>query len=122
MNQKLYCLLLIIITGFSQPAFAASTPQATVVSYSDSLFVRIYSKGRILKTSPNPCINGQLKISVKSAVELHFYVFDLSGTLVHRATLNNKEKASLPVLEKGTYLYDIFENDLGIEEGRIVIK
>ena len=121
MDRKLYGLFLIMLF-FSLNGFSNSLQAAKGAGYSDSLRVRVYSKGKVLKASRNPCSNGRLKISVRSSVELHFYVFDLSGTLIHRATLNDKEKSMLPVLEKGTYLYDVFENDLSIEEGTIIIR
>ena len=121
MNRIFYSFLFVVLY-FS--ATASGTPVSKVVpaSFCDSLLVRVYSKGRMLKTSPHPCSNGELKLSVRSSVDLHFYVFDLSGTLLHRATLNDRGKSMLPVLQKGTYLYDIFQNDLSIEEGRIIIK
>ncbi len=120
MYSKVYLLCLLFFCTTANAASCKAT--ATPINFSDSLQVKLYSKGNILKVSANPTINGGLRLRVKSSEDLHFYVFDLSGTLIHRATLNGKSGSKLPPLQKGTYLYDVFKNDLSIEEGRIVIQ
>jgi hypothetical protein len=117
MKMKVWCFILF---------FAAFGLQASACdqsgSFSDSLRVRMYTKGNTIRVSNNSACNGSLSIRARSATELHFYVFDLSGTLMHRATINDKAKTKIPPLEKGTYLFDVFRDDLSIEEGKIVIK
>ena len=34
----------------------------------------------------------------------------------------NKDKKNLDNLKKGTYMYDVFESDESIEEGKIIVK
>ncbi len=121
MNRNLLTLLLVFLC-FGAQACAGKLHTGKSDDLTDSLQVKVYSSGNILKTSPTPTGNGDLRISVKSGDDLHFYVFDLTGTLIHRAILNDKEKAKLPPLQKGTYLFDVFKNDLSIEEGKIVIQ
>ena len=121
MKGNLFSLLLVVLC-FSTEACVGKLHAGKSDDLTDSLQVKVYSSGNILKTSPNPTGNGALKISVKSGEDLHFYVFDLTGTLIHRAILNDKEKTKLPPLQKGTYLFDVFKNDLSIEEGKIVIQ
>jgi hypothetical protein len=53
---------------------------------------------------------------------LHFYVFDVSGTLMHQITLKWKNKYKIANLEKGIYMYDVFSNDESIEHGKIIVK
>ncbi|MEJ7913708.1 MAG: T9SS type A sorting domain-containing protein [Chitinophagaceae bacterium] len=120
--KRVPCSLLFILLSFAVNASVPQQSHSRRAVYSDSLRVRMYSKGHIIKSSKNPTSNGSLSITTRSSVDLHFYVFDLSGTLVHRATLKDREKSKLPALEKGTYLYDVFQDDLSIEEGKIVIK
>lgn len=74
-----------------------------------------------VKLYPNPSF-GKVSVSANTASSLHFYVFDLEGTLVYQAVLNNKERKTIDNLKKGTYLYDVFEKDESIEEGKIIIK
>ena len=75
----------------------------------------------VVKLYPNPSY-GKLSVSATTSSTLHFYIFDLEGTLVYQAVLNNKERKTIDNLKKGTYLYDVFEKDESIEEGKIIIK
>lgn len=79
------------------------------------------SKKNAIRIYPNPSY-GKLSVSSNKSTVLHFYIFDLEGTLVYQAVLTNKEKKNIDNLMKGTYIYDVFEKDLSIEEGRIIIK
>jgi hypothetical protein len=84
--------------------------------------VALMEKKNVVNIFPNPSSNGSFQISSNEKVNLSFYVFDLSGTLVHQATLKGKEKHIIQNLNKGTYIYDVFKNDEGIEHGRLVVK
>lgn len=79
------------------------------------------AKKAAIKLYPNPSF-GKISVSAITASPLHFYIFDLDGTMVYQAVLNNKEKKVIDKLKKGTYLYDVFENDESIEEGKITVK
>jgi len=78
-------------------------------------------KKNVIKLYPNPSY-GKLSVSASTSGTLHFYIFDLEGTLVYQAVLKNKDKKNIDNLAKGTYIYDVFEKDESIEEGKIVIK
>ena len=75
-----------------------------------------------VRLSPNPTSTGKIKVSSNVNEELHFYVFDLEGTLLHRITLDGKEEKTITNLKKGTYMYDVFKNDESIEQGKIIAK
>ncbi len=75
----------------------------------------------MVRLYPNPSY-GKLSISVNTTEVLHFYIFDLEGTLVYQSVLKNKDRKSINDLKKGTYLYDVFEKDESIEQGKIIIK
>ena len=74
-----------------------------------------------IKIYPNPSF-GRVSVSAVTDVPLHFYIFDLDGTLIYQAILKNKDKKTIDNLKKGTYLYDVFEKDQSIDEGRIIVK
>ena len=78
-------------------------------------------KKTIVKLYPNPSY-GRLSITATTTEVLHFYIFDLDGTLVYQAVLKNRDRKTIDNLKKGTYLYDVFEKDESIEEGKIIIK
>jgi len=75
-----------------------------------------------IRLSPNPTFDGKVNVVSNVSETLHFYIFDLEGTLIYQAVLNNKETKSIDKLNKGTYMYDVFENDESIEEGKIIVK
>ncbi len=109
-------ILLISLSASSQQnvshASNNSLDLSTLKKQNTETVVRIY---------PNPSY-GKLTINAATSSKLHFYIFDLEGTLVYQAVLKNKDKRTITHLKKGTYLYDVFENDLSIEEGKIIIK
>ncbi len=79
-------------------------------------------KNNVVSISPNPSYNGQVSVTSKSDQALHFYIFDLEGTLIYQAVLKTKEKKAITDLNKGTYMYNVFANDESIEEGKLTVK
>src|SRR5690349_5239666 len=58
-------------------------------SFSDSVEERIQtSKKNAIRIYPNPSY-GKLSVSSTKSTVLHFYIFDLEGTLVYQAVLTN---------------------------------
>ena len=79
-------------------------------------------KKKTIKLYPNPSPNGVITVNSTINESLHFYVFDLEGTLLHRIILKGKDQKKISNLKKGTYIYDVFKNDESIEQGEIVVK
>jgi hypothetical protein len=50
------------------------------------------------------------------------FVFDVSGNLVRRANIRNKETTMLGNMEKGIYLFEVFSNDERIGNGRLFVR
>ena len=91
-------------------------------NYSDSTELKkIRIKKTAVKIYPNPSF-GRVNVSVNTTEPLHFYIFDLEGTLIYQTVLNNKDRKNIDNLKKGTYMYDVFEKDESIEEGKIIVK
>ena len=82
----------------------------------------VHAKKDVVKLYPNPSTNGRVTVSSNTAQTLHFYVFSLDGTLLHQVILKDREKKIINNLEKGTYVYDAFLNDEGIDHGNIIVK
>lgn len=89
-----------------------SEPTLSKITLSKKAVVRIY---------PNPSY-GKLSVSANTDNPVHFYIFDLEGTLVYQAVLTTRERKDIDLLKKGTYTYDVFEKDESIEEGKIIVK
>ena len=121
MKYKVFSLF-ILCAAFGATASANGLCKQQLDPFSDSLQVKFSSKGNLIKLYPNPTTNGSVTISTTNTEDLHFYVFDLTGTLIHQATLKNGAKHVLPILKKGIYMYDVFKNDTSIEEGRILVQ
>lgn len=122
MNRTLlfFCLFSFVSCSlFAQADF----DNANHIASADSPAVKKKTEARksAIKLYPNPSY-GKISVSANTSTSLHFYIFDLEGTLVYQAVLNNKEKKTVDNLKKGTYLYDVFENDESIEEGKILVK
>ncbi len=121
MNTKFFSVLFLVFV-FGSSASAKDFSQIKQPGFSDSLEVKIYSKGNTIKLYTSTGANCFKNIGNNQPDNLHFYVFDLAGTLIHQATLKGSVKHTLPVLKKGIYLYDVFKDDESIEDGKIVVK
>ncbi|HEY6954655.1 MAG TPA: T9SS type A sorting domain-containing protein [Flavisolibacter sp.] len=118
MNRNLLLIGFVVLCSFNVSAQNGFEQASNIISMDSSTAkagknaVRIY---------PNPSY-GKLSVSAVTSSTLHFYIFDLEGTLVFQAVLNNKDRKVIDNLKRGSYLYDVFENDESIEEGKIIIK
>jgi hypothetical protein len=120
MNRNLLFVSLFLIGSLNVFAQKEFKNASNIISTASPEIKPIPSK-TVVKIYPNPSY-GKLSISATTSSPLHFYIFDMEGTLVYQAVLNNKERKMVDNLKKGTYLYDVFENDESIEEGKIIIK
>lgn len=115
--------ILLIVFFFVVSFKAFSQTDVKEVSYvSDSYQVKKEAvKKSSIKIYPNPSY-GKISVSAITSTPLHFYIFDLEGTLVYQVVLNNRDRKNIESLKKGTYMYDVFEKDESIEEGKIIVK
>jgi hypothetical protein len=116
-------LLMAFITCLS--AFSKDNKGIQPVRFSDSAIHQrslIVIKKDAVKLYPNPTSNGMITISSDTTATLHFYVFDVEGTLLHQVVLKDKQKHTIHQLKKGMYVYDAFLNDESIEHGKIIVK
>jgi hypothetical protein len=117
-------LLIVISTTFFSFSVSPHRDYKTIsnnLSDSPEVKKKIRIKKNVVKIYPNPSF-GRINISATTTQPLHFYIFDLEGTLIYQAVLKNKDRKNIDNLKKGTYMYDVFENDESIEEGKIIVK
>jgi hypothetical protein len=117
----------LILTALLFVFFSAANAQASNYAYSlnstnESKARNSDKKNNTVSISPNPSYTGDISVTSKSEQELHFYIFDLEGTLIYQTVLKTKEKKAINSLNKGTYMYNVFANDESIEEGKLIIK
>lgn len=120
MNRNLLFVSLLLLISFGVSAQAEFQNTSNTISFDSSLKIKLRAKN-VVKLYPNPSY-GKVSVSANTSSTLHFYIFDLEGTLVFQAVLSDKEKRTVDHLKKGTYLYDVFEKDESVEEGKIIIK
>src|SRR5690242_13811508 len=100
-------LLILFFFVFSFRAFS-QTEVKEVAYVSDSYHLEKNPvKKSSIKIYPNPSY-GKISVSAITSTPLHFYIFDLEGTLVYQVVLNNKDRKNIESLKKGTYTYDVF--------------
>ncbi len=117
----------LLLTVFVTLCFSVAQSQSANDPFSFSLETEDgkkawLKKGNVVTIHPNPSYNGEVSITSKAEQSLHFYIFDLEGTLIYQAVLKTKEKKAITKLDKGTYLYSVFANDESIEEGKLIVK
>ena len=120
MNRNLLFVGLLLLVSFGVSAQTDFQNTSNTIPFDSSLKIKLRAKNAV-KLYPNPSY-GKVSVSSNTSSTLHFYIFDLDGTLVFQVVLNDKEKKTIDHLKKGTYLYDVFEKDESIEEGKIIIK
>jgi hypothetical protein len=92
-------------------------------SFSDSIYIHSHTiKRNTVRLYPNPTSDGVVTISSITNEALFFYVFDVEGTLIRQVELKAREEKKITGLGKGTYSYDVFQNDESIEQGKIIVK
>mgnify|MGYP003577025335 CR=1 FL=1 len=111
-------LLVIVVSGFS-----GSIEESNLAAEkAPALKAATSTKKEAVKLYPNPSTDGRITVSSNRTETLHFYVFDLDGTLLHQVVLKDKQKKTIENLKKGIYVYDAFLNDEGIVHGNIIVK
>lgn len=119
MNLKFSTAALLLVS-LSGAASAESKSHRNV--FPAPLPVAVESKKAAIKIYPNPSTNGTVRVVSNTAGKLHFYIFELDGTMRHQALIGEGEKHTVRNLKKGIYTYDAFYNDEGVEHGKLIIK
>ena len=123
MQMKLFCTLMTLTMLTIASAFNTENSFSVQNNFSNNLDRGKGAKKKsTIKLYPNPSPNGVITVNSTINESLHFYVFDLEGTLLHRIILKGKDQKKISNLKKGTYIYDVFKNDESIEQGEIVVK
>ena len=120
MQMKLFCTLMTLTMLTITSAFNTENSFSVQNNFSNnSDRGKGAKKKSTIKLYPNPSPNGVITVNSTINESLHFYVFDLEGTLLHRIILKGKDQKKISNLKKGTYIYDVFKNDESIEQGEI---
>jgi hypothetical protein len=115
--------ILFVTLGLCSAAYSQSAVrQASSVTVYEIRGKSGPGKEDVVYIHPNPSTDGTIQVVSRQNGELHFYIFDLEGTMVHQSVFKNKQKQTIQNLPKGIYTYNVFANDESIEEGKLTIK
>jgi hypothetical protein len=121
MRRTLLCLTL-FSASLAAKAQTAAAPALSVEQCLQQRPGTTHRHSDALQIHPNPSEDGNITVSSKKDQSLHFYIFDVEGTMIYQAVLKGREKKAVDRLAKGTYLYTVFCNDESIAEGKLVIR
>ena len=121
MQPKQLFVYMLLLIGFAAKAQSKEEYAITISSRDDNKQKSFFKKNSI-RIYPNPSYSDNITVYSSCSNEIHFYIFDLEGTLVFQSRLRSKEKILVNNLKKGSYMYDVFLNDTGIEQGKIIVK
>jgi len=116
------CSLFITTVTFSACTIVESVPTSTKSIKEKTVSEKkLPRKDNVVKIYPDAF---KRILHVKSLVEtpLDFYVFDLEGTLELHYKMIGKEHKKITSLERGYYMYQVFEGDAMTDSGKINIK
>jgi len=96
------------------------------------LLVLIYNKSRANNNEESKRLhvkfiqltNNTVSVEIRSGKNntVDLYLFSSEGRLEKNIKIINTEKKIISNLEKGTYLYQCFENDLQLQSGKLILK
>lgn len=115
---------ILLAAFFLMGCFAAHSQSAKAISFTSVVenASNIGNRKNSIIVSPNPSYNGNITVTTKISEVVHFYIFDLEGTLIYQTVLKENEKKLVSKLTKGTYMYNVFVHDESIEEGKLIVK
>lgn len=103
-------------------SFLFSVTNANVSASSPIVPVKVSKMKEVIKVYPTPNNQGSITIQSANQNSLSFYLFDVEGKLVYQTIIKKNEKQQIEGLNKGTYLYNAFQNDENLEGGKVELK
>lgn len=121
---RIFLVSILLISTISR-ATANAPVKSSKRSFNDSILVKILSTkiaGKTKLYSDNSI--GTLFFSATGDEKklYQLFLFDMGGKLVSQTQIRNSEKASLSRFERGSYMFEVFNNDDKIEYGSIIVK
>src|SRR6185436_14394781 len=84
----------------------------------ESKNARISKKERDVKIYPD-LVKKVMHVKNVETTKVDFFVFDTEGTIMVHYKMNEKDHKKINGLDKGTYTYQVFNNDEMSESGKI---
>jgi hypothetical protein len=125
--QIVFALLAICILYFNQAGFASGIPvNQNLLTEKEPAKKGITFSARnnnAVRIHPD-IIRREMHVVAKenNGKEINFFVFDLQGTLIQYFKMKHKDHFKMKGLEKGTYIYRVFEEDEETVSGKFDIR
>lgn len=120
------CLSGLMLTGLPQKASARLTPETSAHRSTKAWPLaekKSISKKAWIRVSH---INGKpaLYIRYRAAGNqpLQLYLFDLDGRCVHQSAVEQEQTVPLKTIESGNYLFELFNDDVRVDNGQVHLK
>ena len=123
-NQVAAVVMTIMMLTVTQLNANGSVPYGFTAS-NDSIYIRKTYTSSKYRVKLYPDANHQVlffSASGREGKSYQLFVFDVTGQLVKRLNIRNRETTMLDNMEKGTYLFEVFSNDLRIENGQLFVR
>ncbi len=103
------CFMLVIIYNKSKAANLINPPST-------------YKKVAVVFTQN--VANKELKVLIKAAANkvIQLYFFSKEGKMVKKISLNTSKEIIIKDMQKGMYLYECYDNELKLNNGKLIIK
>ena len=124
-TQPVAAVLAIIVLLSFTPARAGVPVLMAAKATSDSIYIQKSYSSSKYRVKLYPDANHQVLFFSASGREgkaYQLFVFDVSGKLVKRANIRNRETTMLDNMEKGIYVFEVFSNDERIGNGQLFVR
>ena len=95
------------------------------IEYYDSIVVEKQFTTKKYKIRLYPNANQQVLFFSASGEQGKIYqlfLFDMDGKLIKQANIKNKQTTVINNIEKGIYLFEVFSDDVRIENGKVTVR
>ena len=116
---------LLTATTFQSLAVPTRAQDVLTLEYYDSIVVEKQFTTRKYKIRLYPNANQEVLFFSASGEQGKIYqlfLFDMDGTLVKQANIKNKQTTVINNIEKGIYLFEVFSDDVRIENGKVTVR
>lgn len=114
-------LLLSASGAAAMPAFSSSFIERS----SDTILVQKALNTKKHKIKLDPDANHRVLFFNVAGIDgkvYQLFIFDIDGKLVKQANIRNKETTVVNIGGKGNYVYEVFTDDVRIENGQVIIR
>ena len=116
---------LLIAATLQSYAVPTQSQDNLATEYYDSIVVEKQFTTKKYKIRLYPNANQEVLFFSASGEQGKIYqlfLFDMDGKLIKQANIKNKQTTVINNIEKGIYLFEVFSDDVRIENGKVTVR